>query len=983
MFAPYNILAGLGYGEHDAHLLGLGKTEPGQTYVVTDTRTKPRKALDELATFKNFDIEESEPGQADNGIKLVPVKSLHVATHLFQNRADNYSHDSVDRIINAVIIGAFDWAAFDAITIWNNPEDNKFYILSGHSRTEAFKKLSMQDRTAQGKGFDKIPAKEFNGTFDEAREFALNSNTLSTKESDFERANYYRNLRLTGTPEKDIREKVKESEGRDANRIYAFSFLSPDGKTIAALKSLERGETQSRAQLQSVAAWIGKARATWPQLTTAHENELYDWLVAASGYGTKAGQVSNERDFLQRVQTAVNRNTDFGTFNTDAPLNILSKQYLSPIELEHKRAIDEAEQTINEAKKALDAKRKQLIASKVTGEDFERVIKAYNDAVTIATRKVIELKNRSAQVSDAAKMQVSLFGLGRLTFGATEIVNGQSAVLDFAGYKPTYKILSDYSHLIDPSAGTLENVGFGGVDKTIATIRKVILQEQNQTVKLAKHLYDANANQYIFNVWHWMKLNLKYNFDPVGKEWVRTPARTFADRFTTGADCEDFTIFASALFLNMGLSPKMLVVAFNGKAQFGHIYPVCNGLVADAVMNEFNKHPDHITKTMEIDVLRGMPKGKRAIAGLGELAPATTVTEELMNWQSFYLNKIGAGTATKRDFYEYSKVRMAIMANGTPDQAALMAIMPYVERISADGHFIFKSEFINRVYYKPETIDEATATEQDKQALYGLAGMIDANPCFNDIDCIEGIYDGIDGLGKKFKDTKFGKALNKVGKVLKKVAPPLVAARAAWLLIAKTNMKKYGYKMAVGYMTEAEATAKGISKEKWQKLVNFKNKAEKGFEKAGGNKKNLRKAVLKSKAAKRLGLRGLDVYEDVNGLGEPVTLTAVATATIPVVLAILDKMSKGAGTEGDMGLDAGVEENYTTATLDETDGFTTADEREAGAKASYVINNEPGPAFNQNPTGKPTTDPDKKDNTYWYVAGGAALLLGGVLLMKN
>lgn len=1070
-------MAGLGFDEYSAQLLGLGKTEPGQSYIVTDARENPRKPLNELSSFKRLvEIEaEAEPGaaNADTGIKLIPVKSLHVAKQLFQNREADYSEQSVNRIIKAVNNGTFNWGAFDAITVWVNPQDNKTYILSGHSRSEAFRRLAERGLTAQGRAFDNIPAKYFDGTLSEAREFALKSNTLATKETDVERANYYRSLRANGTPERDIKDEAKENEGRDWNRVYNYSFLDANGKTIAALTALEAGETQSRAQLQSVASWIGKARSTWPELQLLHENELYDWLINNNAYGTKAGQISNERDFLTRVGTAVNRNTYFGEFKADEPLNILSKQYLSPIELEHKQLIAEAENELAEAKKALELKRKQLVANNITGNEFDRIIKPYDEAVNIATRKVLTLKNQSAQVTEAAKAQTSLFGTrvnlgsvshiakeianqignkafvmlgaynlladgdalsfrfkGSKTFnylkislnhrdlydlhfakigkgeygiptvksektindvyvdmlheiieqntglytsiGATEIVDNQAASLDYAGYKPTYTVLADYSQLIERSSNTITLTGTGGLNETIELIQKTLRQNIHQTEKLAKHLYHPTPAQYIFNVWHWMKTNLKYNYDPAGKEWVRTPARTYADRFSSGADCEDFTIFACSLFINAGLRPKMRIVAFNGKAQYGHIYPVCNGIVADAVMNEFNKNPDFITKTMELYALAGTERGY--INGLGELAPVSNVTQQLLEWQDKLLAKIKANTATKDDYNEYSKVRMAILANGTEAQAGLLALMPFVKRIRQDGHFIFKSPLLNTYYYNADAIDGDNLTDAEKRDLFSIELALDQSAAFVDDPALAGIDDDDDlaGLGKtkkKFKDTKVGKAIKKVGKAIKKVAPPLVAARAAWLLIAKANIKKYGHKLAVGYLSEAQAKAKGIDLAKWRKYVAFKNKAEDGFKKAGGNPANLRKAVAKSKAAKRLGLSGVD------GLGEPITITAVASAAIPVVLAVLDKMQKDAGVaDGDLGIDQGAEENVNTLSLNEADGFTSDDQRQAANKA--VTDNPDNSGDN------PPADDKKGNNWYWWALGGSALLIGAYALRK-
>ena len=74
-----------------------------------------------------------------------------------------------------------------------------------------------------------------------------------------------------------------------------------------------------------------------------------------------------------------------------------------------------------------------------------------------------------------------------------------------------------------------------------------------------------------------------------------------ADR-NKGIDCEDFSIFAYALLINLGYKPKFEIVAFNGKKEFGHIYVIVNGYTIDAVMDLFNKKPKNITKTKHMDI---------------------------------------------------------------------------------------------------------------------------------------------------------------------------------------------------------------------------------------------------------------------------------------------------------------------------------------------------------------------------------------------
>ena len=137
---------------------GLGA--PGDVYMITDTRTRARKDLENTAAFRKFDVKKVEGGatsaapQSDGGVVLIPIFDLNFDTKNFQNREDEYSETSVNRIIDAVADGEFNWAVFDPITVWRNPSNGKIYVLSGHSRSEAFRRLTMQGAQAQGRKFD-------------------------------------------------------------------------------------------------------------------------------------------------------------------------------------------------------------------------------------------------------------------------------------------------------------------------------------------------------------------------------------------------------------------------------------------------------------------------------------------------------------------------------------------------------------------------------------------------------------------------------------------------------------------------------------------------------------------------------------------------------------------------------------------------------------------------------------------------------------
>ncbi|MFB6453795.1 transglutaminase-like domain-containing protein [Chitinophaga sp. Hz27] len=198
----------------------------------------------------------------------------------------------------------------------------------------------------------------------------------------------------------------------------------------------------------------------------------------------------------------------------------------------------------------------------------------------------------------------------------------------------------------------------------------------------------------------------------------------------------------------------------------------------------------------------------------------------------------------------------------------------------------------------------------------------------NDI-VFEGGDDDMGELGAKPKKKKrgfFRKVLNKINKI----NPATVLLRNGFLAAMKLNLFKVASRIKYAYLSPEEATKRGIIKDKYDKLVKVREKLENIFEGAGGNPKNLKKAILKGKGNKNkevalsgfgfldsdlsvmymdsntplsalLGtdiyydenVRGMDGFEGFGELGEPVTGAAIAAASAAV--AAIAKIIKGIG----------------------------------------------------------------------------------------
>lgn len=161
------------------------------------------------------------------------------------------------------------------------------------------------------------------------------------------------------------------------------------------------------------------------------------------------------------------------------------------------------------------------------------------------------------------------------------------------------------------------------------------------------------------------------------------------------------------------------------------------------------------------------------------------------------------------------------------------------------------------------------------------------------------------GAAKPKKKGFFKKVLNTVNRV----NPATVLLRNGVLAAMKLNIKNIAGRLRWSYLAPEQAAGKGIDPQKFQRLVATREKLEKIFYGAGGNPKNLKKAMLGGKGNKDKAVAGLDGFslagieymstytplpqllgpeiyrsENVEGfeglgqLGEPVTLASVGAA---------------------------------------------------------------------------------------------------------
>ena len=470
-----------------------GMGAPGDTYIVTDTRSRSVKDLDKLASLQRYKIEKYDGDAnltAENGVVLVPVLDLNFDTKNFQNRDSEYSEASVSRIIDAVDDGDFNWAVFDPITIWRNPTDGKYYVLSGHSRSEAFRRLAMSGKQADGRKFDRIPAKVFEGTFEQAKELALNSNTLSTKETDLERANYYRERRAkllsNGLKSSEVRKRLLELARKNATKIIYLSYLKPNGFVVDAVSQTADGASVDKNRVAVMAEWVGHLRHDFPQLTDAHEVELFNFLKNGH-YGV---DVRNFADFAQRVSTAIEKHTEWGKFDAAKSLNLEKnlgkseneKRYDAEL-LRLKQEWSDAENVLN--RKLSEFKARQRNDASITNAAILKAVQPYKDAAIMAKAAYLAFRDKRGEYLKADEAQMSLFGVrGSAPFGMSCL--GNLCTGSDLG-KPTIKFefetnseLADFLKDTQKAAEFAETINPEGTTKTAADTAPNTNRRRNQ-----------------------------------------------------------------------------------------------------------------------------------------------------------------------------------------------------------------------------------------------------------------------------------------------------------------------------------------------------------------------------------------------------------------------------------------------------------------------------------------------------------------------
>lgn len=144
------------------------------------------------------------------------------------------------------------------------------------------------------------------------------------------------------------------------------------------------------------------------------------------------------------------------------------------------------------------------------------------------------------------------------------------------------------NRLIQYPEGTVNVIHQNGSTQDIINVileadKKAYLQTKN----FAPMLLGANDNETCQNIWKFIHGNIRYVKDPVGFEKVKSPAKTWKDRY---GDCKSMSLFAGSILKNLGIPYAYRFTSYEKRGNYTHVYVVAAGqYIIDAVHGKYNE----------------------------------------------------------------------------------------------------------------------------------------------------------------------------------------------------------------------------------------------------------------------------------------------------------------------------------------------------------------------------------------------------------
>lgn len=176
----------------------------------------------------------------------------------------------------------------------------------------------------------------------------------------------------------------------------------------------------------------------------------------------------------------------------------------------------------------------------------------------------------------------------------------------------------EYDHLFPRAMmGSITKKKGATVADTIRFIPQVVNETLFHTSKIAKKLEGKTLRETCDNIWHFVYEHIAYRKDEEGKEQIRSPARSWADRFH-GVDCDCYTTFISSILCNLKIRHVLRITKYK-EDHFQHIYPIVplsdgTYITIDCVVRNFDYEEPYSEKKdtkMDLEYLNGVTVSDR------------------------------------------------------------------------------------------------------------------------------------------------------------------------------------------------------------------------------------------------------------------------------------------------------------------------------------------------------------------------------------
>jgi hypothetical protein len=141
-----------------------------------------------------------------------------------------------------------------------------------------------------------------------------------------------------------------------------------------------------------------------------------------------------------------------------------------------------------------------------------------------------------------------------------------------ANKKRKLKSGTQYDSIIPQPDGATKTLSSSiSVAHTVRSMKQIVEQYKQQLAHLAPQLKGNTLRDTLSNIWHFVYQHIQYHRDTPGKEELHTPARIWAKR-THGVDCDDYSIFQSAILSLLGIPHMFRVTKYSRDWQ--HVYVI-------------------------------------------------------------------------------------------------------------------------------------------------------------------------------------------------------------------------------------------------------------------------------------------------------------------------------------------------------------------------------------------------------------------------